>query len=62
MIAWYCGHKILWNNANNTFYESRYVKNYENLKLVNLSSCWAAQLTVILDVISKNTDFGVGEI
>ena len=51
---------MLQNNANDTFPESRYVKDYENVKLVNLSSCTAAQLPLILFMIFKNNDFGVG--
>ena len=51
---------MLSNNANDTFLESRNVKDYENVKLVNLSSCTAAQLPLILCMISKNSDFGVG--
>ena len=42
------------------FLESCYVKDYENAKLVNLPSCSAAQLPVLLHVIPKNNDFGVG--
>ena len=49
------------NNVNNTFPESYDVKNYENIKLVNLLLCTAAQLSLILCMISKNSDFGVGE-
>ena len=56
-----CGHKILLNNANNTIQESRYVKDCENVKLVNLPPCRSAQLPLILDMISKNFDFGVRE-
>ena len=33
------GTKFYKNNVNNTFPESRYVKDYENVKLVSLSSC-----------------------
>ena len=33
---------MLKNNVNDTFLESRKVKDYENVKLVNLSSCTAA--------------------
>ena len=43
-----------------TFPESRGVKDYENVKLVHLSSCTAVQLPLILCMISKNSDFGVG--
>ena len=57
-IAHSCGHNILQNIVNYTFKESRYVKDYEDIKLVNLSSCWAAQLSLVLDMISENTDFG----
>ena len=48
------------NNVNDTFPKRRNVKDYENVKLVNLSSCTAAQLPLILCMISKNSDFGVG--
>ena len=48
------------NNKNDFFPEHRNVKNYENVKLVNLSSRTAAQLPLILCMISKNSDFGVG--
>ena len=51
---------MLWNNVNDTFLESRKVKDDENVKLVNLSSCMAAQLPHMLCMISKNNDFGVG--
>ena len=51
---------MLYNNVNDTFPESCNVKDYENVKLVNLSSCTAAQLPLILCMISKNTDFGIG--
>ena len=44
------------------FSERRNVKDYENVKLVNLSSCTAAQLSLILCMISKNSDFGLGGI
>ena len=54
------GTKCYQNNVNDTFLESRNVKDYENVKLVNLSSCPAAQLPLILCMISKNSDFGVG--
>ena len=47
-------------NVSDTFPESRNVKDYENVKLVNLSSCTAAQLPLILCMISKNSYFGVG--
>ena len=47
-------------NENDTFPERRNVKDYENVKLVNLSSRTAAQLPLILCMISKNSDFGVG--
>ena len=36
------------------------MKDYENVKLVNLSSCTAVQLPLISCIISKNNDFGVG--
>ena len=42
----------LWNNANDTFAESCYFKDYENLKVVNLPSFRAAQLPLILNMIS----------
>ena len=42
------------------FLESRNAKDYENVKLVNLSSSTAAQLPLMLCMISKNSDFGVG--
>ena len=51
---------MLWNNANNTFRESYNVKDYENIKLVNLPLYKAAQLPLILCMISENSDFGVG--
>ena len=52
---------LLWaQNANDTFLENCNVKDYENVKLVTLSSCTAAQLSLILCMISKNSDFGVG--
>ena len=51
---------MLQNNVNDTFLESPNVKDYENIKLVNLSSCTAAQLPLILCMISKISDFGVG--
>ena len=49
-----------YNNVNNTFPESYNIKDYENIKLVNLPLCKAAQLPLILCMISKNRDFGVG--
>ena len=42
------------------FPKSRNVKDYENVKLVNLSSSTAAQMPLVLYMISKNSDFGVG--
>ena len=51
---------MLSNNENDTFPECHKVKDYENVKLVNLSSRTAAQLPLILCMISKNSDFGVG--
>ena len=51
---------MLQNNVNDTFLEIHNVKDYENVKLVNLSSCTAAQLPLILCMISKKSDFGVG--
>ena len=60
-IAPNCGHKILLNNANNTIQESRYIKDWENVKLVNLPPCGAAPLPLILDMISKSLDLGVRE-
>ena len=36
------------------------MRDYENVKLVNLSSCTAAQLPLILSKISQNSDLGVG--
>ena len=36
-IACYCGHKV-----NDSIEESRYTKDYENVKLVDRPSCWAA--------------------
>ena len=56
-MACCCGHNMLYNNENDTFPESC-VKDYENLKLVNLPFCWVAQLPLILDIISKGTDLG----
>ena len=49
-----------WNNINDIFPESHYVKDYENLKWVNMPPCWAAQLPLILDMISNNTDLQGG--
>ena len=52
---------MLQNDVNNTFPESYNVKDYESIKLVNLPFCKAAQLPLILCMISKkNSDFGVG--
>ena len=51
---------MLLNNVNDTFPESPDIKDYENVKLVNLLSCKSAQLLLILCMISKNRDFGVG--
>ena len=51
---------MLSNNVNDTFPVSRNVKDYDNVELVNLSSCTAAQLPLISCMISKNSDFGVG--
>ena len=51
---------MLWNNVNYTYTESLYGKSSENIKLVNLSSCTATQVPLILCMISKNSDFGVG--
>ena len=51
---------MLENNVNDTFPESRNAKDYENLKLVKLPSSKAAQLPLILCMISKNSNFGVG--
>ena len=59
-IYCHCGHKMLQNNVNNTFPESYNAKDYENIKLVNLPLYKAAQLPLILCMISKNSDFGVG--
>ena len=42
------------------FPKSRNVKDYENVKLVNLSSGMAAQLHLILCMFSINNYFGVG--
>ena len=42
------------------FKKSYNVKDYENIKLVNLLLCKAAQLPLILCMISKISDFGVG--
>ena len=50
---------MVYNNVNDTFPYSRNVKNYENVKLVNLSSCTAAQLPLILCMKSKDSDLGV---
>ena len=50
---------MLQNNKNHFFLERRNVKDYENVKLVNLSLRTAAQLPLILCMISKNSDFGV---
>ena len=51
---------MLQNNENYFFLERRNIKDYENVKLVNLSLRTAAQLPLILCMISKNSDFGVG--
>ena len=51
---------MLENNVNNAFSESYNVKDYENINLLNLPWCKAAQLPLILCMISKNSDFGVG--
>ena len=51
---------MIQNNKNYFFPELRNVKNYENVKLVNMSLGTAAQLPLILCMISKNSDFGVG--
>ena len=51
---------MLYNTENDFFPECRNVKDYENVKLVNLSARTAAQLPLILCMISKNSDFGVG--
>ena len=51
---------MLKNNENYFFLERRYIKDYENAKLVNLSLRTAAQLPLILCMISKNSDFEVG--
>ena len=50
---------MLQNNVNYTFPKSRYAKDYVNVKLVYLPSCRAAQMFLMLDMISKNSDFGV---
>ena len=42
------------------FQKAVHVKDYENIKLVNLSSGKAAQLPLILCMISENSDFGEG--
>ena len=47
-------------NVNDTFPKGRNVKDYENVKLVNLSSCTAAQLPLIIWIVSKNSNFGAG--
>ena len=52
---------MLQNNENYFFLEGRNVKDYENAKLINLSLRTAAQLPLISCMISKNSDFGVGE-
>ena len=51
---------MLQNNVNNTFLEGYNTKDYENIKLVNMPLCKAAQLPLILCMISKINDFGVG--
>ena len=55
----YCcsGRKMPYNNANDTFPESWFVKDYKNVKLVNLLSCKTAQLLLMLCMISRNSDF-----
>ena len=45
---------MLQNSVNDTKPESRYVKDYENVRLVNLPSCNALQLPLILYMILKN--------
>ena len=47
-------------NVNHTFPKSRNVRDYENTKLVNLPSCEATALPLILSMISENSDFGAG--
>ena len=51
---------MLQNNVNGSFPEGWYVKDNENAKLINLLPCQAAQLLLLLHVISKNSDFEVG--
>ena len=51
---------MLLNNVNDIFPESYNVKDYENINLVNLPWCKTAQLPLMLCMISKNSDFGVG--
>ena len=51
---------MLLNNVNNIFPESYNFKDFENIKLVNLPLNKAAQLPLILCMISKNSDLGVG--
>ena len=58
-IYCHCGHKMLWSNVNNTFSKSYNVKAYKNIKSTNLTLCKAAQLPLILCMLSKNIDFGV---
>ena len=43
-----------------TYLENCYVKVYKIVKLANLPSCQAAQLPLILYMVSENTAFGVG--
>ena len=59
-MHWCCRHKKLQNNANDISPESCYVKDYEKAKLVNLPSCYATQLLLLLHMIFENNDFGVG--
>ena len=46
-------------NVNNIFSESRYVKDYKNVKLANMPSFWATQLPLIITMIYYNKKFWV---
>ena len=52
---------MLSNNENNTFPESCYLKDYENIKLANLSSFWAAHFSLLFEMTSKMPIGGIDE-
>ena len=58
--ASYCGYKMLSNIVNSTYPESCDSAYYENVKVVHLPAFKAAHLSVMLDMVSRNTDSGVG--